>query len=130
MTDTNQYMYPEPVSGHLLVEEFPEETITQSGLHIVSLVEKSMTFQGHGTIIAVGPSTTFDDGSIRDSEFRPGEEIYFRNNTGSTITLDGKTYLIIKETSVLVVMRGKAEKEPNRGCKCLGEHLPTSGSIK
>jgi len=87
-------MYPVPMHGRLLVEEFAEKTMTDSGLFLTSDPEASI-YQGHGVIKEAGSD---------DSEFSPGDEIYYNNNSGSLVKLQGKEYLVIKEDSVLVRM--------------------------
>ena len=41
---------------------------------------------------------------MTNSEFSKGDEIYYNNNSGSLLKLDGKEYLVIKEASVLAKM--------------------------
>jgi co-chaperonin GroES (HSP10) len=42
--------------------------------------------------------------STENTEFAVGDEIYYNNNSGSLVKLDGKEYLVITESSVLVKM--------------------------
>jgi chaperonin GroES len=96
-------MKPAVMPGKLLVEEFPEQTVTSSGLFVTSDPHQS-NYEGHGTVIAVGPPRKFSDGTEEVSELQPGDEIYYSNTTSSQARIEGKVYLIIKEEAVLVRM--------------------------
>jgi co-chaperonin GroES (HSP10) len=87
-------MYPVPMPGRLLIEEFAEKTVTSTGIFLTSDPDASI-YQGHGIVKQVG-------GLV--SEFSMGDEIYYNNNSGSLVKLDGKEYLVITESSVLVKM--------------------------
>ncbi len=78
--------------GRLLIEEFEEKTITATGIFLTSDPDASI-YQGHGVVKAVGSS---------DSELKKNDEIYYNNNSGSLVKLQGKEYLVITESSVLV----------------------------
>jgi len=86
--------------GKLLVEEFPEQTVTASGLYVTSDPHQAQ-YEGHGKVIEVGGPRRFSDGTEEPSELQPGDEIFYSNTTASQARIDGKTYLIIKEESVL-----------------------------
>lgn len=85
-------MYPVPMPGRLLIEEFEEKTMTSTGIFLTSDPDASI-YQGHGVVKEVGSP---------DSELKKGDEIYYNNNSGSLVKLQGKEYLVITESSVLV----------------------------
>lgn len=92
-------MYPVPMPGRLLIEEFEEKTVTSTGIFLTSDPDASI-YQGHGIVKQVGTLYT----STENTEFAVGDEIYYNNNSGSLVKLDGKEYLVITESSVLVKM--------------------------
>jgi co-chaperonin GroES (HSP10) len=98
-------MHPVPMPGYLLIEEFAEKTVTSTGIFLTSDPDASI-YQGHGIVKQVGTRVheVFEDHGIRGSEFSIGDEIYYNNNSGSLLKLDGKEYLVIKEASVLAKM--------------------------
>lgn len=100
-------MHPVPMPGYLLVEEFEEKTVTATGIFLTSDPDASI-YQGHGIVKEVGRSRFVydktDTRSISISEFSKGDEIYYNNNSGSLLKLEGKEYLVIKEASVLAKM--------------------------
>jgi chaperonin GroES len=97
-------MHPVPMPGYLLIEEFAEKTVTATGIFLTSDPDASI-YQGHGIVKEVAPITKFErNGDPIGSEFSIGDEIYYNNNSGSLLKLDGKEYLVIKEASVLAKM--------------------------
>ena len=98
-------MHPVPMPGYLLIEEFAEKTVTDTGIFLTSDPDASI-YQGHGIIKEIGAGKQLFDGTnyVEVSEFKVGDEIYYNNNSGSLLKLDGKEYLIIKEASVLAKM--------------------------
>jgi co-chaperonin GroES (HSP10) len=92
-------MHPVPMPGYLLIEEFAEKTVTSTGIFLTSDPDASI-YQGHGIVKQIGQ---YADG-MTNSEFSKGDEIYYNNNSGSLLKLDGKEYLVIKEASVLAKM--------------------------
>jgi co-chaperonin GroES (HSP10) len=97
-------MHPVPMPGYLLIEEFEEKTVTATGIFLTSDPDASI-YQGHGIVKEVGLIPKFDGTYTVDvSEFKVGDEIYYNNNSGSLLKLEGKEYLVIKEASVLAKM--------------------------
>jgi len=92
-------MHPVPMPGYLLIEEFEEKTITATGIFLTSDPDASI-YQGHGIVKRTG----YQGPNAEYAEFQIGDEIYYNNNSGSLLKLDGKEYLVIKEASVLAKM--------------------------
>jgi chaperonin GroES len=92
-------MHPVPMPGYLLIEEFEEKTVTATGIFLTSDPDASI-YQGHGIVKEIGRNSE----NVGYSEFQKGDEIYYNNNSGSLLKLEGKEYLIIKEASVLAKM--------------------------
>lgn len=91
-------------AGKLLIEEYPEQTVTSSGLYVTADPEKTL-YEGHGTVIEVGEPRKFSDGTLEPSELMPGDEVFYSNTTSSKATIDGVSYLVIKEEAVLAFRR-------------------------
>jgi chaperonin GroES len=101
LTPKENNMYPVPMPGRLLIEEFAEKTVTSTGIFLTSDPDSSI-YQGHGIVKAVGNTPNTPHSYLPDVEV--GDEIYYNNNSGSLVKLDGKEYLVITESSVLVKM--------------------------
>jgi chaperonin GroES len=88
-----------PLSDHVLVEQLAAETKTASGLILPSSdVEKPQ----RATVIAVGPGKRLKDGSHSSMSVSEGDVIVFaKYNAGEKLQLDGKEYMILKESDIL-----------------------------
>lgn len=88
-----------PLSDHVLVEQVEAKTKTASGLILPSSdTEKPQ----QATVLAVGPGKRLKDGTHADMSVVEGDIVLFaKYNSGEKITLDGKEFLILKESDIL-----------------------------
>lgn len=89
--------------GHIVVEEFPQQKVTASGVHLISDPDLD-TFQGHGIVKRIGPPRRLENGTLLPSEVTPGQEIYFSDTAGSLLKFEGKEFLLIPETAILAIV--------------------------
>lgn len=85
-----------PLSDRVLIEPTAAEEVTASGIIIPdSAKEKPL----RGTVLAVG-------GGTKDEEMvlKPGDIVLFGKYAGSEIELDGKKYLMMRQSDVLAVI--------------------------
>lgn len=88
-----------PLSDHVLVEQVEAKTETASGLILPSSdVEKPQ----QATVLAVGPGKRLKDGTHATMSVTEGDVVLFaKYNSGEKITLDGKEFMILKESDIL-----------------------------
>lgn len=88
-----------PLSDHVLVEQLAAETQTASGLILPSSdVEKPQ----RATVVAVGPGRRLKDGSHSNMSVAEGDVVVFaKYNSGESLSLDGKDFMILKESDIL-----------------------------
>lgn len=90
-----------PLADRVLVEPAAAETKTQSGLYIPdNAKEKPM----QGTIIAAGPGKRDEKGGLIPLEVKVGDVVLYGKYSGTEITLDGKNYLIVRESDLFAVL--------------------------
>lgn len=74
-----------------------------------SAVEKAQ----EGVVVAVGPGRVSDIWTEEDGEFRyphcpcyvePGDVVLFGKFAGSEIGIDGETYLVMRESEILLIL--------------------------
>ncbi len=86
----------QPLGDRVVVLPEPAEEKTSSGIIIPDTAqEKPLT----GTVVAVGKGT----GDVK-MEVKPGDKVLYGKYTGTEITLDGKDYLIMRESDLLAVL--------------------------
>lgn len=57
-----------------------------------------------GKVFAVGQGKVAEDGDRKPLDVKDGDTILFGKYAGQEVTLDGETYLIMREDDVLAVM--------------------------
>ena len=85
-----------PLADRVVIEPKAAETQTASGLYIPDTAkEKPLA----GKIIAVGPGTK--DVTM---EVKAGDEVLYGKYSGTEVTHEGTTYIIMKQSEILAVV--------------------------
>ena len=92
----------QPLHDRVLVERLEEENKTKSGIIIPDTAkEKPM----EGKVIAIGSGIKDDKGNVSPLDVKVGNKILFAKWGGTEVKLDGKEYLIIKESDILGIVQ-------------------------
>ena len=87
-----------PLYDRVLVERLESESKTSGGIIIPDTAkEKPM----EGLVIAVGNGTRSEKGDIVPLQVKPGDKVLFGKWSGNEIKLDGKDYLVMKESDIM-----------------------------
>jgi chaperonin GroES len=90
-----------PLHDRVLVKRLESEQKTSSGIIIPDTAqEKPM----EGEIVAVGNGLRDDNGKIHPLEVKKGDKILFAKWGGTEVKLNGKEYLIMKESDILAIV--------------------------
>lgn len=87
-----------PLEDHIIVEAIEEETTTKSGI-ILPTGNKEKPSQGK--VIAVGNGKILDNGQRAPIDVKIGDIVYFTKYAPDELEVDGKKYLVIKQSSIL-----------------------------
>lgn len=91
----------QPLHDRVLVERLEQENKTQSGIIIPDTAkEKPM----QGKIIATGKGIKDNKGNISPLDVQVGDTVLFAKWGGTEVKLDGKDYLIMKESDILGIV--------------------------
>lgn len=91
-----------PLGDRLIVEPIEQEEMTASGIVLPETAkEKPM----QGKVLAIGPGARKEDGSRIAMDVSQGDTVLYAKYAGTEVKLDGKKYLILKETDVLAVVQ-------------------------
>jgi chaperonin GroES len=91
-----------PLGDRLIVEPIEQEEMTASGIVLPETAkEKPM----QGKVLAAGPGGRKDDGSRIVMDVNVGDTVLYAKYAGTEVKLDGKKYLILRETDVLAVLQ-------------------------
>lgn len=90
-----------PLGDRLVVEPKEKENTTASGLVLPDTASEKPQ---QGTVIAVGPGARDEDGDRIAMDVQEGDQVLFAKYAGTEIKIDGKKYLILKESDVLAIV--------------------------
>lgn len=92
----------QPLHDRVLVERLEEENKTKSGIIIPDTAkEKPM----EGKVIAIGSGIKDDKGNVSPLDVKVGNKILFAKWGGTEVKLNGKEYLIMKESDILGIIQ-------------------------
>jgi chaperonin GroES len=100
-----------PLRDRLVVERSEAEEKTSGG---ILLPDTAKDKPKQGTVVAVGPGRTLDDGSVHPLEVKVGDRILFGAYAGNEVKIGTTEYLVMNESDVLAVIedeKGTAKKK-------------------
>ncbi len=84
-----------PLHDRIVIEPNAEEQKTSSGIIMSTGKEKPQS----GTVIAVGTGKENEQMTVK-----PGDVVLYGKYTGTEITIEGKEYLIIRESDIFAIV--------------------------
>ena len=94
-------MNVKPLADRVLVEALEAAEKTSGGLYIPDNAKEKPQ---KGKVVAAGPGKASDTGSIVKMEVKVGDVILYGKYSGTEVTVDGKEYLIMRESDILAVI--------------------------
>ena len=91
-----------PLADKVLVERVEAESVTSGG---IVLPESAKEKPQRGKVISVGNGRLLNDGSRSKMTLKKGDMVLFTSYAPTEVTLDGKEYLIMDESSVMAVIK-------------------------
>ena len=85
-----------PLADRVLVEPKEDETKTASGLYIPDTAKEKPQ---EGKVIAAGPGKKDEP-----MEVKVGDEVIYGKYAGTEVTVEGKKYLIVKQSDILAIL--------------------------
>lgn len=92
-----------PLADRVLVEPVEEEEVTFAGGKLV-LPETAKEKPQKGVILAAGPGRRDEDGELIPMEVKEGDQVLYAKYAGTEIKIEGKKYLILRESDILAVI--------------------------
>jgi chaperonin GroES len=94
-------MNVKPMEDRVLLKPTEAEQKTSGGIIIPDNAKEKPQ---KGEVVAVGPGKTNDKGQKIEMTLKKGDKVLYGKYSGSEITIDGKDYLIVRESDVLAVI--------------------------
>ena len=89
-----------PLADRVVIAPAEAEEVSKGG---IILPDSAQEKPQQGKIVAVGPGKSSDSGSLIKPEVKNGDEVLYGKYSGTEITVDGESYLIMRESDVLAV---------------------------
>ena len=90
-----------PLADRVIVRAIEPEEKKQGGIIIPDTAKEKPQ---EGEVIAVGPGKISDSGSKVAMEVKKGDRVLYGKYAGTEVTIDGKEYLIMRESDILAVV--------------------------
>lgn len=90
-----------PLQDRVVVTRLDEETKTAGGIIIP---DNHTEKPAQGKVLAVGNGYRMTDGSIRALDVKVGDTVIFGKYSGTTVKVEGKELLVMKEDEILGVL--------------------------
>ena len=94
-------MNVKPLEDRVVVKPMDAEQKTAGGIIIPDNAKEKPQ---KGEIVAVGPGKVNDKGQKIEMTLKKGDKVLYGKYSGSEITVDGKEYLIVRESDVLAII--------------------------
>ncbi|OQA27402.1 MAG: 10 kDa chaperonin [Firmicutes bacterium ADurb.Bin354] len=86
-----------PLGDRVVLEQLEAEETTKSG---IVLPEKSQEKPQQAKVVAVGPGTE----EVK-MEVKKGDEVIYSKYSGTNVKLEGKEYVIVKQSDILAIVK-------------------------
>ena len=90
-----------PLGERVVIEVSEGDVKTASGIVLPDTAKEKPQ---KGTVVAVGTGKLLDNGQKAAMEVKAGDAVIFSKYSGSEVKVDGKDYLIVRESDILAVL--------------------------
>ena len=90
-----------PLGDRVVIKPANKEEVSAAG---VILPDTAKEKPQKGTIIAVGPGRTLDNGTRQAPEVSEGQLVLYAKYAGTEVKIEGDEYLILSEKDILAVV--------------------------
>jgi chaperonin GroES len=90
-----------PLADRVVVKPLETEEKKQGSI-IIPDTAKEKPMQGE--IVAVGPGKVTESGQKVNMEVKKGDKVLYGKYSGTEVTIDGKDYLILRESDILAIL--------------------------
>ena len=97
-----------PLGDRLVVERLEQEEKTSGGIIIPDTAKEKPK---QGKVLAVGPGAKDENGKRIPVDVQAGDIVLFTQWAGSEIKIDGKDYLVLKESDVIGIIEETGAKK-------------------
>ena len=90
-----------PLEDRVVVEPKEAEDKTASGIILPDTAQEKPQ---EASVIAIGPGKASDSGTIVKMTVKVGDNVLYGKYSGTEVTVNGKDYLIMRESDILAIL--------------------------
>ena len=92
-----------PLDNRVVVEQVEAEEKTRGGIFLPDAAKEKPQI---GVVIAAGPGKLLDDGKRGAMSVAKGDKVIYGKYMGNDVEVDGKKYVILRESDLLGIVQG------------------------
>ncbi|MFH1196542.1 MAG: co-chaperone GroES [bacterium] len=90
-----------PLADRVIVKPAEAEEVSKGGIILPDTAKEKPI---EGTIVAIGPGKTADDGKFVKPEVKVGDKVLYGKYSGTEVRIDGEDYLIMRESDIFGIV--------------------------
>ena len=90
-----------PLSDRVVIQALEAEEKTSGGIYLPDTAKEKPQM---GKVVAVGTGRITDSGETIKIEVKVGDKVLYGKYSGTEVTVEGKEYLIVRESDILAII--------------------------
>jgi len=90
-----------PLGDRVVVHPIAREEMTKSGIVLPDTAKEKPQ---EGSILAIGPGRTLDDGTREAMDIKVGQKVLYAKYAGTEFKVDGEDLLIVSQKDILAIV--------------------------
>ena len=90
-----------PLGDRVVIKPAPQEEKTKGGIILPDTAKEKPVV---GEVIAAGPGRRLDYGKMITLDLKVGDKVLYGKYSGTEVTLEGREYLIMRESDIFGVV--------------------------
>ena len=90
-----------PLADRVVIKASEEAETMRGGLYIPDTAKEKPQ---QGEVVAVGPGKLSEEGKRIEMELKVGDKVLYGKYSGTEVTVDAESYLILRESDVLAIV--------------------------
>ena len=90
-----------PLGDRVVIKPTPRDEMTKSGIVLPDTAKEKPQ---EGTVLAVGPGRTLDDGKREQIDVKQGQKVLYAKYAGTEFKLDDEDLLIVSQKDILAIV--------------------------
>jgi chaperonin GroES len=90
-----------PLGDRVVIKPTPRDEMTKSGIVLPDTAKEKPQ---EGTVLAVGPGRTLDDGKREPIDVKQGQKVLYAKYAGTEFKIEGEDLLIVSQKDILAIV--------------------------